>query len=181
MTKEELQKALDETMDRLTSQRHSANGKRRYDASRLSNAFENGSQVWNALNRSSRLLFARYLTIPEALFPSLIDQAAGYDVDRNGAPYNEAWTRVLEWKKNWYSNYTKEVDLLLEKLCAENIGYSQLSGISDLRLAYGQHYSFESWYLLTHTTVTSYVDWRKTLQSEAVDILYRTIFTYSLA
>lgn len=86
--------------------------RRTYDTNKLSDVFENGSQVWDALNRAARKHFARFFYIFDEDVVTLIDQAANFrgGVDRNSDGFKVAYERVLEWRKNWLSRFAEGVD-----------------------------------------------------------------------
>lgn len=128
--------------------------------------------------RVSRLNFSQYLTVSAAVIPKIIDDAAGGTVDRDSIAYNRSYTRILEWRKNWFSNFMRNVDLYREKLEKENVGYATL-GEEFLKQAYSKHFSFEGIFFIMGT-MSAVIDWRATIVQPAVKALYKTIFTYSL-
>lgn len=86
--------------------------RRTYDTNKLSDVFQNGSKVWDALHRSARKHFARFFYIFDEDVVRLIDEAACYPggVDRNSDGFRSAYDRVLEWRKNWGSRFGEAVD-----------------------------------------------------------------------
>lgn len=126
----------------------------------------------------SRLHFSWYLTVSAAVIPKIIDDAVGGTVDRDSIAYNRFYTCVLEWRKNWFSNFMRNVDLYREKLEKENVGYATLAE-EFLKQAYSKHFSFEGIFFIMGT-MSTVIDWSAMIVQPPVKALYKTIFTYSL-
>lgn len=172
---EEVQRTFDLS---YYSPKASSRVKRRYDTGKFDEEFGDGGVLWSALISSVCLLFCRYLYIEDAWIPDIINKAAGKEVDTNQKGYLKAHSRCLQWRKNWFSLYFMEVDILQRRLQDENRGYQALTG-NELREAYASHFSYENFFALMGTS-RAVVDWRATLEDKNMNALYKTIFTYSL-
>lgn len=158
----------------LYNRRH----KRSYDSTHLRGEFEDGGQTWNALIFTCRVEFARFLSWSDAAIPGFIDSALGRRADRFSNAYKKAYSRVQEWRKNWFFSYANEVDLLQTDLENEHVGLARLHE-SDLREAYGKLFRYQLLYRLMGTT-TAIINWAKVLDNQDAFQLYKTIWTYSL-
>lgn len=134
--------------------------------------------MWSILITNCRLTFARYLSLNDAEIPGFIDTASGRHVDRQSTQYTKAYTRVMEWRKNWFSAFATEIDTLQTQLEKENDGYDKLT-TGELRTAYSRLFKFELFYSLMGTT-NAIVDWRATIAIPKMLMLYQTVFTYCL-
>lgn len=144
----------------------------------MSDLFEDGGEVWCHMISSTRLTFCRYLVITDDTIPTFIDNAAGGHVDRTSERYDRAYTRILQWRKNWFYAFTTAVDQLQQAIEIGHRGLSLLP-VNELREIYGEKFSYEAFYGLMGTTCVV-VDWRATLERPRCHNLYKTIFTYAL-
>lgn len=124
------------------------------------------------------LTFCHYLVVEEATIPSYIDNAVGSLVNRGSGRYDQAYTLILQWRKNWFYAFTHAVEQLQQRIEQGHKGLNQLSTL-DLRDIYASHFGYESFYNLMGTTC-AVVDCRATLDKPRSNNLYKTIFTYSL-
>lgn len=140
--------------------------------------FQDNGKTWNRLISATRLVFCRYLHVDETNIPGYIDIAAGRKVDRSSKGYDKAYTRVLQWKKNWFFVFTSAVETLQIRLEGENMGYLSLRN-EELREAYGKLFQYELLYECMGPA-NAVVDWRATLSNPRLYALYKTVLTYSL-
>lgn len=82
-------------------------------------------------------MFCRYLHIEDKRIPVYIDDAAGKKTDRNSEGYNKAYTRVLQWRENWFFVFFSQVEALQVRLESDNLGYASLR-VDELREAYAK-------------------------------------------
>ncbi|KAI5839145.1 hypothetical protein DFP73DRAFT_599159 [Morchella snyderi] len=175
-TIEELQNVIDTFL--YSGDISTARPKRRYDSKKLDAELNDGGELWARLIHSVRMQFCRFLHLADEAIPGVIHEAAKKQVDTNSDGYHKAYTRCLQWRKNWFSLYMIEVDKMQRTIEENNRGYIALTG-RNLRDAYGSQFNYENFYALMGTTRAP-VDWRKTLESKPVSALYKTIFTYSM-
>lgn len=129
-----------------------SSSRRRYDTSRVDSCFPNVEDVCCTVNRKARHVFARYLTIHDDQFSSLIERAVGHAVDPYSEAFSKTWTKLIEWRKNWLCHHKKGVDTLHAALLKENLGYSSLLD-DHLRDAYVKHLTQENFYHMTSKPV----------------------------
>ncbi|KAI5846337.1 hypothetical protein DFP73DRAFT_593400 [Morchella snyderi] len=154
--------------------------RRHYDNSKMAGLFTK-KEAWAAINRTARITFARWLTIPEPLFLGIIDGAAEEVVKRDSPGFTEAWNRLLEWRKNWLKEYNSRAGAMWADIVAKP-EYSYYTSLEEnhLRAVYETHWSYEAWVSLHQGSTAAFIDWRQTLAIPAAEDLYKTIFVYTM-
>jgi hypothetical protein len=157
--------------------------KRSYDNDKFESLFPDGLAVYNRLLSSSRAAFMRFLNVPTQDIPRLIDAATGYEVDRSSQPYDTAYAKVLQWRKNWFSLYLDAAEVLIQELLAAN-GYlkalSTEKPYTDLKSAYARLYSWLYIGNLFHQIDVGTYVWKDTLEKPLMKALYKTMYTYTM-
>ncbi|KAI5839596.1 hypothetical protein DFP73DRAFT_598579 [Morchella snyderi] len=152
--------------------------KRTYDGKRFSDLYPDGKKVWARMITACRITFARYLTVPTANIPEIIDIAAKRTVDRDDQAFKNSYERCMEWRKNWSSRFITAVFDHQGKLETDNFGYANLTE-NQLRMAYTKHFTYEALYVLMGTA-SGVIDWRATLAVPNLKGFYRSIFVYAM-
>jgi hypothetical protein len=154
--------------------------KRRYDSHQFSDLWQNrdGMAVYGRLITNTRKLFIRYLDIPTSYINDLISASAGFAVDMNSQAYEVMYTRINEWKKNWFSLYAQGASTLQKELAAAH-HWTGL-GKAELVAAYTKVYAPEYIITLFQKIHAGMIDWRASLRNVKLDGLYKTLFTYSM-
>ncbi|KAI5838706.1 hypothetical protein DFP73DRAFT_599636 [Morchella snyderi] len=153
---------------------------RRYDKTRMRDEFADDGEAWSKLISITRLHFCRFIHVKDTFIPALIREAAGPEknIEASSDAYVRCYDKILEWRKNWYYNFTRQVELLQDDIETKNAGYAGLPDAA-LRDAYTRKFTFEAFHSLMGTT-TAVVDWRATLNIPKMRALYQTLFVYSL-
>jgi hypothetical protein len=157
--------------------------KRSYDNDRLESLLPDGLEVYNRLLSNARAGFLRFVNIQSKDIPGLIDQAAGYEVDRASDAFDVAYSKVLQWRKNWYSLYISVADNLIQDLLAANAYLKALpteKPYAELKSAYGRLYTWVYISDLFHAIYVGTYLWKETLDKPKLKALYKTIFTYTM-
>jgi len=82
--------------------------------------FTEGDAAHAALQFNARCYFFIYLDIVERLWPKMIDSAVGKDAHRFSVQYDEACTRLHEWRKKWWSRLMATAKEMQRRLMEEN-------------------------------------------------------------
>jgi hypothetical protein len=104
-------------------------------------------------------------------------------VDRASDVYDVAYSKVLQWRKNWYSLYISVADNLIQDLLAANAYLKALpteKPYVELKSAYGRLYSWVYISDLFHGIYVGTYLWKETLENPMLRALYKTIFTYTM-
>jgi hypothetical protein len=157
--------------------------KRSYDTDRLESLLPDGLEIYNRLLADSRAVFIRVVDIPTRTIPELIDQAARYHMDRASDAYDAAYSKVISWRKNWYSLYISAADNMIQNLLSANAYLKALPNdkpYAELKSAYGRLYSWVYISDLFHSIYVGTYLWKETLEKPIMKALYKTIFTYTM-
>ncbi|KAL7269289.1 hypothetical protein RUND412_008054 [Rhizina undulata] len=83
-------------------------------------------------------------------------------------PYEKAYTRVSEWRRNWFSDFVKELDQTQDEIKKRDLQIINLHSLPELRAEYLKYFSFETFFSLMGTCQVT-IDWRTTLKDLAVN------------
>jgi hypothetical protein len=157
--------------------------KRNYDNDKLESLFPDGLVVYNRLLQDARSTFIRFIAVDSKQIPSLIDCAAGYQVDRTAQPYDTAYSKVMQWRKNWFSLYLEVADQKIQDFVKVNAYLKALSTekpYADLKSAYARLYGWAHVQDLFRGIDVGTFLWKDTLDKPKLKALYKTIFTYTM-
>jgi hypothetical protein len=157
--------------------------KRAYDSDKLVSSFSDGQAVYNRLITHCRRYFVRYLSIPNDDIPDMIDASVRYEADRASDAYDNAYQKVLQWRKNWYALYIESAEGILQNLLQNHAYLRALpteKPYMELKSAYSGFYSWTQVNQLFHAIDVGSYMWKDTLDNPKTTALYKTLFVYTM-
>ena len=153
--------------------------KRGYDNRKFGNLFDgDGPRIYNHLITACKMVFLRYLTVPDGIIYDLIKDAVGRDVDAASVEYSMPYQRIQEWRKNWLQHYLEHAEVIQKDLCTK-LGWQDTAPNRQLKIYMGK---FSTSYVdqLFSQVIADQMDWRRTLLNRAVHTFYKNIFAWTM-